>query len=144
MADRISQIAMTAHRVAPTGVGVWQSTPRTGPSTSVVVAPADLAYLIERARSAERAEVRVRELDAKQRATWDLAQERAREIFRLQGEKARLRERFVNLADEWAAWGRALLLSAAADAYPRHHERGMTYIVVSTRVREIAKEENDD
>jgi hypothetical protein len=63
MSDRLQQILNTAVRVAPNGVGAWRMTSRTGPSTSVLIAPADLAWLLDRARIAERAIDHVAEAD---------------------------------------------------------------------------------
>lgn len=53
-------------------------------------------------------------------------------------------ERVGRLADEWMAWGRTLLLSAAEEVQPRHYERGMTYLAAATVLHGIVKEEGDD
>lgn len=50
---RLDQIVRTAHRVRPADVGVWKSA--TGlplsPADAVVIAPADLMWLVEQLRT---------------------------------------------------------------------------------------------
>lgn len=51
--QRLDQIVQTAHRVIPTDVGTWASARGRpmSPAEAVVIAPADLMWLIERARA---------------------------------------------------------------------------------------------
>jgi hypothetical protein len=48
---RLDQIEGTAHRVTPTDVGQWCTAVASGPADGVVIAPADLRWLIAVARS---------------------------------------------------------------------------------------------
>lgn len=49
--QRIDQIERSAHRVIPVDVGEWRLTSTPGPADGVVVAPADLAWLLALART---------------------------------------------------------------------------------------------
>jgi hypothetical protein len=53
MSDRLKQIVETAHQVRSIDVGVWQKTPP--PTDNVVIAKADLAWMVE---NLQRLEVR--------------------------------------------------------------------------------------
>lgn len=53
MSARLDQIERTAHRVRPTDVGEWKlATGKAGAADAVVIAPADLRWLIDVARAA--------------------------------------------------------------------------------------------